>query len=361
MPTKRLPASADPDHLKHQAKDLLRDFRAGEMIAYQRIREFHPRFTSLSDAELGQQEISLSDALLSIAREYGYASWPRLKSVIAKGRGEDTDVIHNDRIEDEEFRRALDLLDGGDARGLKEYLAAHPELVHRKVAFEGDNYFTDPSLLEFVAENPVRHDRMPENVVEITRIILEAGARDNPQAVEDALMLVASGRVAREAGAQVPLLGLLCDFGADPVAALLSAVGHGEFAAAEFLVSRGAPLDLATAAALNRVGEVTRLLPAADKAALQLALALAALHGRDEVVGLLLGAGADPNRYNPPGAHSHCTPLHSAAYAGHLKTVEVLVAGGARADIGDIHHRANARDWAAHAGHSEIAEFLARQ
>lgn len=40
MPTKRLPARPNIEHLKHQAKDLLKDRNAGELHACQRIRDF---------------------------------------------------------------------------------------------------------------------------------------------------------------------------------------------------------------------------------------------------------------------------------------------------------------------------------
>ena len=42
--------------------------------------------------------------------------------------------------------------------GLRAPLDQHPKLVDRRVTFEGGNYFRNPILLEFVAENPVpRH------------------------------------------------------------------------------------------------------------------------------------------------------------------------------------------------------------
>jgi hypothetical protein len=47
--------------------------------------------------------------------------------------------------------------------------------VHQHVLFEGGNYFRSPTLLEFVAENPVRHGRLPSNIVAVTRVVLEAG------------------------------------------------------------------------------------------------------------------------------------------------------------------------------------------
>ncbi len=52
MPVRRLPSHPNLDHLKHQAKDLLKARAAGDRAAAQRIREFHPRFTRATDAEI---------------------------------------------------------------------------------------------------------------------------------------------------------------------------------------------------------------------------------------------------------------------------------------------------------------------
>jgi len=156
-------------------------------------------------------------------------------------------------------------------------------------------------------------------------------------------MLTASGQLAREHKAQEPLLDLLCDYGADPNAGMHSALAHGEFDAARLLVKRGAPLNLSTAAALNLKDQVLELIDGAGEDQIQLGLALSATHGWETIVSVLLEAGADPNRYNPPGGHSHCTPLHSAAFEGHFKTVKALVEGGARFDIGEI-GRASCRE-----------------
>lgn len=328
------------------------------MSAFQRVREFHPQFSDVSDAKMEGQTFSLSDAQLSVAREYGYASWPRLKSIVAKQHGLEPELIHNDRIDDGRFKQALDFLDTGDAARLTAHLEANPSLVHKNIHFEGDNYFTNPTLLEFVAENPIRRGRLPTNIVEITKIILEAGARENQKSLDETVGLLASGRICREQGFQQPLLRLLCEYGADSNAGLHSALGHGEFDAARILIACGATLDLPSSAALNQPADVERLLPRAAEDQMQLGLALAALHGCSGIVAMLLRAGADPNRYNPPGGHSHCTPLHSAVYAGHLETVKTLVTGGARLDIGDIHHGATALAWAEHAGHKEIVGYL---
>jgi hypothetical protein len=43
----------------------------------------------------------------------------------------------------------------------------------------------------------------------------------------------------------------------------------------------------------------------------------------------------DPNRFNPPGTHSHSPPLHQAIAGGHLNVVKLLIDRGARLDIRD--------------------------
>ena len=267
-------------------------------------------------------------------------------------------MIHNKRITDVVFRQALDFLDEGNALLLSAHLAANPNVVRQRVHLEGDNYFSKPRLIEFVAENPIRKGRLPANIVEITKIILDAGAKDHQSSLDYALGLTASGRIARESAAQIPLIDLLCDYGAEPETAMHTALAHREFAAAHQLVARGASIDLPSAAAMNIGVAVADLLPGASTDQVQLGLALAANNGWHTIVATLLKAGADPNRFNPAGAHAHCTPLHSAAIEGHFEAVKALVERGARADIGDIHHGATAIAWAEHAGHAEIATFL---
>jgi hypothetical protein len=72
---KSLPAHVSLLQLKHQAKDLLKEFRAGRLEATARFREHQARATQGG-------AVRLSDAQLVVAREYGFASWPRLKQHI---------------------------------------------------------------------------------------------------------------------------------------------------------------------------------------------------------------------------------------------------------------------------------------
>ena len=77
MPIKSLPSHPSLEHLKYQARDLLNAHGNAEAIA--RVREFHPKFARLNDDEIRASKLSLADAQLIIAREYGFESWPKLK------------------------------------------------------------------------------------------------------------------------------------------------------------------------------------------------------------------------------------------------------------------------------------------
>lgn len=360
MPVRRLPSNPNLDHLKYQAKDLLRGHAARSLQAAQRIREFHPRYTRATDAEIFAARMSLSDAQLAIAREYGFPSWARLKRHTEKpSLADQLNLPHHERIEDAAFRRAVDLLDAGDEEGLRAHLKRHPNLVQQHVVFEGGNYFRNPTLLEFIAENPIRRGSLPKNIVQIAEVILDAGPE--LPSLNEALMLVSTGSLARECGAQVPLINLLCDHGADPNSAIHAATLHGERESVHALIERGAAIDLPIAAALGRADDARRLLPGADAQSRHLALTLAADHGHVDVVRLLLDAGEDPNRYNPVGGHSHTTPLHQAAGAGHAEVVRLLVERGARLDLKDILWQATPAGWAKHAGRTEIEGYLRQQ
>jgi hypothetical protein len=357
VPTKQLPANPDLDHLKYQAKDLLRQHALREPAGAQRLREFHPRLRRATDQEIFSTQLALSDAQLAVAREYGFQSWPRLRRHLEKrSLSDNLSLPHHERIEDPVFRSAVSMIDAGDAPGLSLILKENPGLIHRRILFEGGNYFRNPGLLEFVAENPIRHGRLPPNIVEIARIILEAGPEKS--SVDDALGLVVSGRVPRECGVQNQLIELLCIYGADPNAALRTAAGRGEFEAVLQLIRTGAKPDLPIFAALGKTEEFLRDLPSADSGQRHLALAFAAQYGHAEIVDALLDAGEDPNRYNPVGAHSHSTPLHQAALAGHLETVKVLVEHGARLDIKDVLWQGTPEGWAQHGGRTAVVTYL---
>jgi hypothetical protein len=360
MPVRRLPSRPSLDHLKHQAKDLLREHASRLPDTAQKLREFHPRFKQASDDEIFAAVLRLSDAQLTIAREHGFLSWPRLKRHIDKPTLADRlDLPHHERIEDPLFRQAVELIDAGKAAELRVLLQQNPGLVHQQLLLEGSNYFRTPTLLEFVAENPVRHGKLPANIVEVARVILDAGPGRSSR--NEALALVATGSVPRQCKVQIPLIDLLCEYGVDLEAAMRLAAVLEEHDAVRALIRHGARVDLPVAAALGLAAQFDNLLKTATPEDRHLALAVAAQFGRTDLVRTLLKAGEDPNRYNPPGGHSHGTPLHQAAGSGHEAVVRLLVEHGARLDLKDVLWHATPAEWAAHEGRREVETYLLEQ
>ncbi len=138
MPVRRLPSNPNLDHLKYQAKDLLKERTAHTLGVAQRVREFHPRFRRATDAEIFDAPISISDAQLTIAREYGFPSWARLKRHIERPTLSDRlDLPHQQRIENATFRRAVELLDRGDVAGLRAHLNPASESCASARCFRG--------------------------------------------------------------------------------------------------------------------------------------------------------------------------------------------------------------------------------
>src|SRR5947199_502753 len=115
------------------------------------------------------------------------------------------------------FREAVSVIDAGDVSAPERLLAAHPRLVRERLDSPGDwlrervggaleGYFRQPYLLWFVAENPSRNDRLPANIAEVTRAIIQAAERERVDSLREQLTytleLVCTGRVARECGVQ---------------------------------------------------------------------------------------------------------------------------------------------------------------
>ena len=73
-----LPSDPNLPQLRHQAKDLLKRWRAGDAVAVARCRE-HACLAHAPESNAPAATPSLSVAQLVIAREYGFASWPKLK------------------------------------------------------------------------------------------------------------------------------------------------------------------------------------------------------------------------------------------------------------------------------------------
>ncbi|HWA15098.1 MAG TPA: ankyrin repeat domain-containing protein, partial [Gemmatimonadales bacterium] len=70
--SRTLPERASLEFLTKQAKDLLREVKAGDAVARERLRTWGP--SAVSDLP------KLTDCQHALAREYGFASWPKLRA-----------------------------------------------------------------------------------------------------------------------------------------------------------------------------------------------------------------------------------------------------------------------------------------
>lgn len=133
MPT--LPDRAHSDHLKKQAKDLLRAYRSDDPEAITRFGRALPAAKLLSPAEIVARGFRLHDARSCIAREYGFASWPDMASHL-----EARSLLQSDRAT--RLRSWLGLVYGGDITGALR--PAQPHVAARILMDDPEVILGDP-------------------------------------------------------------------------------------------------------------------------------------------------------------------------------------------------------------------------
>jgi ankyrin repeat protein len=120
---RQLPDHADLTQLKNQAKDLVKAHKLGDPEALGRIVQNHPRFAQSSPQEIQNFRFTLSGAQLVIAREYGFASWPKLKAHVLSAAPQADDPVML-------FKQAMQADDAARARRLFERKPALKALIH---------------------------------------------------------------------------------------------------------------------------------------------------------------------------------------------------------------------------------------
>lgn len=70
-----LPDRANLDHLRKQAKDLLRLSRAGDPAVLAHFAPFLPAASGRTEAEIVALGLRLHGAQSCVARQYGFPSW----------------------------------------------------------------------------------------------------------------------------------------------------------------------------------------------------------------------------------------------------------------------------------------------
>jgi len=369
-----LPPRPDLHQYRKRAKDLVKACRSGDPAALRTwaarwvrdLLELQPegdRAHHLRDAERYADQVAgfarerltgtpgaLAQAQFVIARAHGFESWPRLAHHLEALGGSRTPVSA--------FEEAADAIIAGDRVTLERLLDEHPDLVHARSSRQHR-----ATLLHYVAANGVENYRQetPPNIVEIARLLLDAGAAVDAEADmygggATTLGLAMTSAHPRRAGVQNDLADLLLERGARiGSGSVRSCLMNGCPEAAEYLARRGVPLDLEEAAGIGRLDLVERYFDEprslADPAWRQEvgdALMMAVWYERTDVVAFHLDRGFDP-AWKARGHGESRTALHLAAYEGRVAIVELLLRHAAPVNVTDDVHGTTPLVWALHA------------
>lgn len=133
----RSPDRLNLDHLKKQAKDLIRLYRDRDPSAMARFRAALPAAVGQSDESISSLQLHLHDAQSCIAREHGFTSWPDLKRYVEVQMA--TRSEHSVRV-----LQWAQLLYSGDVSGTVN--RANPRVALRMLADDPEIVADDPWL-----------------------------------------------------------------------------------------------------------------------------------------------------------------------------------------------------------------------
>lgn len=345
MTTKQLPNNASLFQLRKQAKDLIRAFRAGQPEARDRISSQVEKVAAA--IKVGQPLASLSAAQLTIAREYGFESWPKLKVFIdaqamtfeeklklfVRAATGNRLYLAEFLLKDEPKLASHDLSTAcitGNAAAVERMVKQKPALVSAKTGIQG----WEPLLYVCFSFFNRRNPETAKDLLKTAEVLVSAGADVNawyanpthqefqipclygPSGAtnfpELAEFLLKSGANPDERESLYhstefrdrKCMNLLLQYGASPKkwGALHHILDFDDLAGTKALLEAGAD-------------------PNASYENLGTALHHAAVRGRKaEIVELLLQHGADPSAENPLGQ----TPYEMALRYGNQEAVGVL-------------------------------------
>jgi ankyrin repeat protein len=298
------------DQQKRQARELLRAIRAGNDEAVSRLRRHHSRWATSDDVTV-RQLVALHDAQFVLAREQGFASWPKLKAYAEPS---------------------------SRSRHTRLFVADVAWITGRVQGLMRTRRSAGPAALEQIREwHPRFADRTDEEI------------RQAPFAEEDARLVYA-----REHGfetwddltSRVTLLASRADMATtEPFMAAFRTLESGNVAGFEALLRANPRLA-------NERGTNGNTL-------LNLAVSFAGKPDWKDglsAIEALLAAGADVNDANDRGS----TPLHQAAYANQSEIAGLLLAKGAALDAEAHGSGGTPLITALFWGHREVADLLGR-
>jgi hypothetical protein len=342
-----LPERPDLDQLRRRAKELRDGARRGDAGALERFARQYP------SAPPGA--VSLAGAQFVIARELGFASWPRLRVAIDAGAASGREVhAFVAASVDGRLRQASDSFGAdpaiagrslpaavvlGDAKVVREMLAADPAAA---LAIDDERGWPPLLYACYSRWHQIEPGRAA-GLAGVVQILLEAGA--SPNTNDGGRPRYRSALKGSVEVNNPAVTTVLLDAGAspDPGQPLGEAIAHRDHRCLRLLLDHGARVagTWAVGAAVyhDDPGAMALLLDAIEAsgssaaAAATEALADAAAHASLPVVAALLDAGADPN-----ATEDGVSAMRLAVRAGRNDTAKRLLAAGAADDSTDIDH-----------------------
>ena len=316
--SRALTSATTLEQLKREAKQWLKALRTGDPEARARLLRAHPG---------APPEAGLRHVQHALAREFGFASWARLKAVAPATTAHV--LTRDESSQDSQLQAILAAADAGDVVRLTALLDAHPALVSERGTLSGHTGLR--TALHF----GVQHEP-------VVRLLLGRGADPNIRDEgDDAFPLHFA--VERQ---DLPVIRLLVEHGADTVGDgthhELNVLGWAtawdyvtaDPAVVAYLLAHGARHTIASAVALGDVdairavvaqapAERDRTMDRTNRRRRPLHLAIV----KEQLAALetLLDLGADTEATDLAGL----TPLDQAALAGATAFVDRLIARGA--------------------------------
>jgi len=400
----------DMQWIEERAHGLLQTRQSAGPAALEQIREWHPRFSSSSDAEILQAPFTEADARLVYAREHGFDHWAELTQRV------DALASHASTGTTEPFVAAFRDLQAADVSSLKALLQRHLQLAKER----GTNGNTLLNLAVSIAAKINRDTGMA-----LVEALLDAGADVNCANNRGSTPLHQAA-YSNQCDIAEALIRKVADLDAEAHGSggtpLIMALFWGHRDAADLLSRHSiAPGNLRVAAGLGNIDLLEQcfsgkhtLTPEACAArgfyrphsgfpdwhpssnpqeVLDEALVWACKSGRTNVLSRLVEAGArldaDPYRGTPLIWAAYCnrietaewlidrgaiidrkatfgglshglgvTALHMAAQSGHLAMVQTLIQRGADPAVRDDLYHGDAVGHANHFGQTTVRDYL---
>ena len=151
------------DHLTQLALRMWEGVQVGYAAIFSEINNYNKNYLGVPIDQLMSKELSIQDCYDTVAHQYGFDSWAQLNS-------------NKQLYYDIEFEQAVNYLLGGQKAELQDQLDRFPYLISAT-----SKYGHQATLLHYTASNGVEfwRQKVPYNLVELTRLLLEKGADKN--------------------------------------------------------------------------------------------------------------------------------------------------------------------------------------